>query len=246
MPPSSTPSDRVDRPTRQRPLWRPFDEQAASYDRWYETPLGAFADRVEREAVFGLLQPTPGERILDVGCGTGRYALELASRGVDAVGVDPSVAMLAVATARCAPNGNPAYVRGIAEHLPFASEAFDALICVTTLEFVRDVDAALLEAARVTKTGGRLVLGVLNARGPWAARRRRSQDAVWKSARFFSRAEIEEQLQPFGDVRSRVAVYPPPQLSGAPQPVLSMVERLGARLAPSLGAFMALRVDLRR
>jgi ubiquinone/menaquinone biosynthesis C-methylase UbiE len=242
----NTTSDRADRPTRRRPPWRPFDEQAASYDRWYETPLGAFADRVEREAVFGLLEPMPGERILDVGCGTGRYVLALADRGANPVGIEPSAGMLAFAIARCAAYSSPAFARGVAESLPFTSGVFDAAISVTTLEFVGDLDAALAEAARVTKSGGRLVLGVLNARGPWAARRRRSQDAVWKSARFFSRAEIEERLRAFGEVRFRLAVYPPPQLSGAPQPVLSMVERLGARLAPSLGAFIAVRVDLRR
>lgn len=227
-------------------MWRPFDERAASYDRWYETPIGAFADRVEREAVFGLLQPMPGERILDVGCGTGRYALELAGRGVDAVGVDPSAAMLAVATARRAPSGRPAYVRAVAESLPFASGVFEAAISVTTLEFVEDVDAALAEAARVTRTGGRLVLGVLNARGPWAARRRRSEDVFWQTARFFRRAELEQRLRDYGGVRSRLAVYVPLELSRAPSPVLALFERLGARFAPSLGAFIAVRVDLRR
>lgn len=230
----------------QHPPWRFFDERAASYDGWYETPLGAFVDRVEREAVFGLLEPVPGERILDVGCGTGRYARELVGRGVDAVGVDPSAAMLAVATTRHAPDGSPAYVRAVAERLPFASCVFDAAISVTTLEFVEDLDAVLAEAARVTRTGGRLVLGVLNARGPWAARRRRSEDVFWQTARFFRRAEFEQRLRDFGEVRSRLAVYVPLELSRAPSPVLSLLERLGARLVPSLGAFIAVRVDLRR
>lgn len=137
-------------------------------------------------------------------------------------------------------------MRGVGEHLPLASAVFDAVIFVTTLEFVRDVDAALSEAARVTKPGGRVVLGVLNARGPWAARRRRSEDAVWKSARFFSRAEIEERLRMFGEVRSQVAVYVPPQLGMAPRSVFTILEWLGARIASSVGAFIALRVDLRR
>ncbi len=246
MPPGSAPSDKADRPTRQRPDWRPFDERAASYDRWYETPLGAFVDRVEREAVFGLLQPMPGERILDVGCGTGRYVLDLLDLGTDPIGVEPSAGMLAAAIARSPPDASPVFARGVAERLPFASGVFDAAVFVTTLEFVSDVDASLAEAVRVTKGGGRLVLGVLNARGPWAARRRRSHDVVWRSARFFSPAEMRERLRAFGEVRYRMAVYPPPQFSGAPQSLFGIIERLGARFAPSLGAFIALRVDLRR
>jgi ubiquinone/menaquinone biosynthesis C-methylase UbiE len=225
--------------------WSPFDSLAGSYDRWYETPLGSFVDRLERQTVFGLLGARPGELILDVGSGTGRYASELARRGVRCVGPEPSTAMLAVAQRGAAPNG-PTYVRGIAERLPLASHVFDAVICVTTLEFVADVDAALSEAARVVKPQGRLVIGVLNRRGPWAARRRRSADAVWRAAHLFSRAHMEQRLRTLGKVRSRLCVYVPPQLGHAPWPLLSLVEWLGARVAPSLGAFIAFRVDLRR
>jgi ubiquinone/menaquinone biosynthesis C-methylase UbiE len=196
--------------------WRPFDSLAESYDRWYETPLGSFVDRAERQAIFDLLAARPGELILDVGSGTGRYARELVSQGMRCVSLEPSPAMLAIAQ------------RG------------------ASLEFVADVDAALAEAARVAKPRGRVVIGVLNRRGPWAARRRRSSDAVWKAAHFFTRAEMEQRLRVFGEVRTRVCVHVPPQLDRAPWPLLSLVEWLGARVAPSLGAFMAFRVDLRR
>jgi ubiquinone/menaquinone biosynthesis C-methylase UbiE len=225
--------------------WSSFDPLAGSYDRWYETPLGSFVDRVQRQAVFGLLGARPGELVLDVGSGTGRYARDLASQGMRCVGLEPSAAMLAVAQ-RSAPPDGPSCIRGIAERLPLASHVFDAVICIATLEFVADVDAALAEAARVAKPRGRLVIGVLNRCGPWAARRRRSADAVWKASRFFTRTEMEQRLRAFGEVRSRLCVYVLPQLNRAPPPLLSLVERLGARVAPSLGAFMAFRVDLRR
>jgi ubiquinone/menaquinone biosynthesis C-methylase UbiE len=225
--------------------WSPFDSLAESYDRWYETPLGSFADRLERQAVFDLLGARPGELILDVGSGTGRYARELAGQGVRCVGLDPSAAMLAIAQ-RGAPPGGPTHIRGIAERLPLASNVFDAVMSVATLEFVTDVDAALAEAARVAKPRGRLVVGVLNCRGPWAARRGRSSNAIWRAAHFFSQGKMVWRLQELGEVRSRLCVYVPPQLDRAPWPLLSLVEWLGARLAPSLGAFMAFRVDLRR
>lgn len=231
---------------KERVPWWPFDEHATSYDHWYETPLGAFADRVEREAVFGLLKPVVGERILDVGCGTGRYALELASRGVNAVGVDPSAGMLAVAAARQSPQGNSGYARAAGERLPFVSGAFDGVIIVTTLEFALDDEAVLGEAVRVTRAGGRLVVGALNRRGPWAAKRRGSGSPLWSRAHFFGWRELREQLERLGGVSGQRVLFVPPQLDWLPPPLFGLIEWVGRRVAHPWGAFIALRADIRR
>jgi len=158
MSPSSTTPERADWPARQGPLWRPFDGAAATYDEWYKSPLGAFADGVERRALFELLAPQGGELILDVGSGTGRHTLELFRRGARAVGVEPSSGMLAVAQERRALAGGPSYVRAVGEALPFRPRAFDGVVIVTTLEFAADPDALLSEAVRVTRVGGRVVV----------------------------------------------------------------------------------------
>lgn len=55
-----------------------FDRLASRYDTWYTTPLGAFADARQKEAIFALAGVRPGEWALDVGCGTGNYTLALA------------------------------------------------------------------------------------------------------------------------------------------------------------------------
>jgi SAM-dependent methyltransferase len=228
------------------PRWRSFDARATSYDRWYETPLGAFADRVEREAIFGLLRPQSGERILDIGCGTGRYALELSRLGARAVAVDPSSGMLAAARVERTAPGGPAYLRAVGERLPFVSAAFDAVIGVTTLEFAEDVDSMLAEAVRVTKSGGRLVVGVLNRRGLWAARRKKSRSPLWADARFFGWGELRARLEAYGSVRGRRALFVPPQLGWLPRPLLGLLEALGGRLARPWGAFIAMRLDIGR
>jgi ubiquinone/menaquinone biosynthesis C-methylase UbiE len=244
MSPSSTPSDRVSRPARQGLLWRPFDGAAAAYDEWYESPLGAFAERVERQAVFELLAPQAGELILEVGSGTGRYTLELFHRGARAVGVEPSTGMLAVAQERRSPVDGPSYVRAVGEALPFRSRVFDGVVIVTTLEFASDPDALLSEAVRVTRVGGRVVAGALSRRGPWAARRRRSRSPLWAGARFLMEGELRAMLERYGPVRSRRALLVPPQLARVPSPLLMLLERLGVVLARRWAAFIAVRVDL--
>src|SRR5581483_7348853 len=74
-----------------------FDDLAASYDAWYQTPLGSLAHSLESEAIFDLAETKPGERAIDIGCGTGIYTLELARKGAHVVGVDPSMEMVAIA-----------------------------------------------------------------------------------------------------------------------------------------------------
>jgi ubiquinone/menaquinone biosynthesis C-methylase UbiE len=226
--------------------WQPFEEAAAAYDGWFESPLGAFADRVERRALFELLAPEPGELILDVGCGTGRYVQELARRGVRAVGVDPSTAMLATARVTRARTEKASYVRAAGEALPLQSGAFDGVIIVTTLEFATDPDALLSEAVRVSRPGGRVVVGALGPRGPWAARRRRSPSPLWAGARFFTEGELRAMLGRYGPVQSRRALFVPPQLSWAPPPLMALVERLGAVFAGHRAAFVAARVNVGR
>lgn len=114
-----------------------FDHLAPSYEEWYRSRLGRFADAVEWRILLDLLRPKPAERILDIGSGTGRNVRRLAKRGVRAVGLEPSAAMLAEAQGHRAKD-QPSYVRGVAEALPFAGDVLDAALAVTTLEFVTD------------------------------------------------------------------------------------------------------------
>jgi ubiquinone/menaquinone biosynthesis C-methylase UbiE len=216
-----------------------------SYDDWYESCLGRFVDAVEWDALLNLLRPKPAERILDIGSGTGRNARRLAKLGVRALGLEPSAGMLAVAR-ECSAGEPPSYLCGVAEALPFSDGVFDAVLTVTTLEFVIDVEVALSEAARVTKAGGRVVIGTLSSKGPWAAGRRRSGDALWTAARFFSEREIKMLLEPFGPVKTHRAVYVPPGAGRLPSSMFLLIEWLGHRAAPSAAAFIAAHVDIRR
>jgi len=105
----------------------------------------------------------PGQRVLDVGCGTGIVAREIAFRvgsGGRVVGIDPSPGMLAVAAALA-----PAveWRQGVAEALPFPADSFEAVVSQFALMFFNDRRQALREMLRVLTPGGRLAVAVWDA-----------------------------------------------------------------------------------
>ena len=107
----------------------------------------------------------PGERVLDLGTGTGAVAERVASAvGADGevVGVDISPEMLALARQRVAAGGmqNVTFREGRAEALPVEEAGFDAVLASLSLMYVIDRAAAAREIARVLRPGGRLVAAV--------------------------------------------------------------------------------------
>ena len=137
-----------------------FDEAASRQVlRTYMTP-----DIVEqRRIVMEALAPEPGERVLDIGSGPGLMAVELAaavgSEGrVD--GVDVSDSMLAIANEQPRAEASAPITFTVAEALalPFAGESFDVVVSTQVYEYVHDMPAALAQAHRVLKPGGRIVI----------------------------------------------------------------------------------------
>jgi SAM-dependent methyltransferase len=95
-----------------------------------------------------------GKRVLDVGCGEGRFCRMLAGRGAEATGIDPTPGLIAEAERRGAAG---AYVRGVAEQLPFADAAYDLVISYVTLVDIAGYREAIAEMTRVLRPGGSLV-----------------------------------------------------------------------------------------
>ena len=131
-----------------------FDGVARRYDLT-NTVLSFGQDRGWRRATRTALALRPGERVLDVGAGTGVSTEELGRSGAYAVGADLSIGML-----RAGRRARPAVplLAGDALKLPFPDGAFDAVTISFALRNVTDVDGALGELARVTRPGGRLVV----------------------------------------------------------------------------------------
>jgi ubiquinone/menaquinone biosynthesis C-methylase UbiE len=144
-------------------LWWRKNPSACPYSQrfWVEAPHPL----ITRARLRGILEPRAGERVLEIGPGTGYYTLDLAEWvGDGAIEVfDLQQEMLDHTIRRARERGleNVSPTRGDAQELPYDDDRFDAAILITVLGEIPDQDAALREVARVLKPGGRLIVGEL-------------------------------------------------------------------------------------
>ena len=155
-----------------------FAPVAETYDR-YARLLSLAQDGRWRSFLVSRIEAAPGDRVLDVACGTAAVALELVRRfGCSVVGVDQSSAMLAEAQRRVASAGESARVElreACAEELPFEDGSFDGVTFTYLLRYVDDPAATLRELARVVRPGGRI------ASLEFFVPDRRSVNALWSA-----------------------------------------------------------------
>ena len=132
-----------------------FDEWPDRYDQWFETPIGKLVRECEADLLQELLDPKPGEILLDVGCGTGIFTGSILSSGAEVIGLDISIPMLSRAFSRFQKQRfSP--LAGNMLTLPFASGSFDKVYSMTALEFVDNAQAAVAELQRVTRSRGNI------------------------------------------------------------------------------------------
>ena len=141
------------------------ESRAESYfadhaDDWDELRRLHSSDAAVEGALADLLAESPLGRLLDIGTGTGRMAELFASRADHIVALDKSLAMLRVARAKLQhlPPERVELVQGDFAELPFADAAFDTVVFHQVLHFAQSPAAALAEAARVTRAGGRIAI----------------------------------------------------------------------------------------
>lgn len=127
------------------------------YDAWYTQGHGKWIGDVEYSLIIKLLEPSIGETLLDVGCGTGYFSRRFKKSGVYVTGLEPDAQMLDFARAS---DDEINWVKGSAEQLPFDTESFDYVTAITSLCFIRNPQQALHEMLRVSKKA--VVLGLLN------------------------------------------------------------------------------------
>lgn len=130
------------------PLW---GARGVDWSVVEEQQVPTYAEAIRRAGI------APGDRVLEVGCGSGVFLREVVDRGAHAVGLDASAAMIELARARV-----PAAELhlGDLQFLPFRDDAFDAVAGFNAFFFAADMVAALREAGRVARAGAPVVIQV--------------------------------------------------------------------------------------
>jgi ubiquinone/menaquinone biosynthesis C-methylase UbiE len=146
-------------------LWARRHPSACPYSqRWMiEVPHPG----ISRRALLETLEPQPGERLFELGPGTGYYTLDVAERlgdgTLDVFDLQQEMLDHVMRAAERRGIRNIVPQQGDARELPYPDDHFDGAFLVTVLGEIPDQDAALRELARVMKPGGRVVFGEMVA-----------------------------------------------------------------------------------
>jgi len=149
-------AEKIDPAERKRRVTRTYDLASEGFDR---APLRFFTECARKLISFAELRPN--EKVLDIGCGTAAATLPAAAAvagGGSAVGIDLAKEMMAQARRKARELGlaNVAFLPADAEHLPFASASFDAVVSAASMFFLSEPIEGLREWRRVIRPGGRL------------------------------------------------------------------------------------------
>ena len=189
------------------------------YERWWRPVLGRVAKGAfgpsmadEHNIARLLLALKPGDRVLDIACGTGKFSRNFASvvgpKGF-AAGLDVSRPMLERAVKENEKEGhdNLAFVRASASELPFKKQSFDAVCCFAALHLFPEPMKTLDEIVNVLAPEGRiaLLIGVKSNTQPLRAVESRAGNISGLS--MFDQSEIPDALasRGFTDIRQRLA-----------------------------------------
>jgi ubiquinone/menaquinone biosynthesis C-methylase UbiE len=158
-----------------------FEESAWEYDAWFDRHRAVYESEITALKRFLV----PGGRSLEIGVGTGRFAVPL---GIQ-VGVEPARAMAGIAQTR-----GTIVIMATAEALPFGPASFHLVALVTVLCFLQDPVRALEEATRVLRPGGQLLIAMIDKDSPLG----RSYEAHKQESKFYCQARFYSVSQVMG------------------------------------------------
>lgn len=144
-----------------------YENNAPDYDEErFSSALGSIIDDIQKQIVLVLMGNIRGKKILDIGCGTGRFSLLLQKQNSDVFSIDPSGSMLKMFKGKLNYSDNyPELIHGLGYSLPFKNNSFDGCICINVMDHIDDHELLIKEIERVLKKEGFFVFNFSNSLG---------------------------------------------------------------------------------
>jgi len=140
-----------------------YEKNAAIYDiERFSNSQGYAIDEFQKKIVVNLIGSKKDKRILDLGCGTGRFSIELESAGSHVISLDPSHSMLNELSKKLIGNEHIDLIQGLGHRLPFKQNSFDGCICINVLDHIKDPKILIAEISRILKKDGVFVFNFSN------------------------------------------------------------------------------------
>ncbi|MCE5299678.1 MAG: class I SAM-dependent methyltransferase [Spirochaetia bacterium] len=162
------------------------------YERWFSTPAGMYVDDKERELLINTMRFKYGERVLEIGCGTGRNIEYLGDIGLKACGVEP-VEQLVKRALQKSDIKQDQIIRAPYENIPMADNSFENVIFMSSFAFATDKEAALKEAFRIASK--KIGIGFLNSASITTMFKVKERRAVYMDAALFSGKSLHELVK---------------------------------------------------
>ncbi len=134
-------------------------EIVKDYERWFLTPVGMYVDEKEKDLLITSMRFKRGERVLEIGCGTGRYIQYLTELELDAVGVEPIEDMAKKAIQKSTIKKEQIII-GPYEKIPVGDNSFENVIFMHSFAFSVDKEQVIKEAYRIASK--KIGIGFLN------------------------------------------------------------------------------------
>jgi SAM-dependent methyltransferase len=172
-----------------------FDQKTTKLsDERLKTPLGHYIFSRQKELILDLVAPRAGERVLDVGCGTGDNLQFFRDKWCYVTGIDSSAEMLKIAREK---HGDHAeLILAQAEDIPFSDNGFDIVTIINVLETAYNPQKIIAEAIRVCS--GRVFIGFLNSYSFAGTKQRLKEISgfpISQKVHFFSLNEIRNMVR---------------------------------------------------
>ena len=139
-----------------------YEGDAEMYDtERFSTIQGTYTDRTQKEIVLGMANLWNDKKILDLGCGTGRFSIEIAKQGTKVTALDPSRSMLEQVE-RKKNNAEINSINGHGYELPFKDSTFDGCVCINVINHIEDYNKLIREISRVLRKDGFVIMNFSN------------------------------------------------------------------------------------